>query len=209
MVLRLDFFDDPASFLSVAADHLRADPVLNTVLATVAERDRSERRAGIVARADDWYLLIRDNQNDHGTVLGVGMRTAPFAPRPLYLLPMPDTAAIDLARVLHERGERVAAVNGALPAAAVFAEESARLSGQRVEEGRHTRLFELRRVIDPAPVPGTIRLAGEQDVPLVRQWFAAFHHDADVQAGRTPSETEPEERPELIRGKVEAGLIWL
>jgi hypothetical protein len=43
----------------------------------------------------------------------VGARTAPFAPYQPFLLPMPDEAAVALARVLHERGEEELAVNGA------------------------------------------------------------------------------------------------
>ena len=58
------------------------------------------------------------------------MRTAPFAPYPLFVLPMPDDAARALARALHERGEAVGGVNGALPAARVVAEEMARLAGR-------------------------------------------------------------------------------
>jgi hypothetical protein len=40
-------------------------------------------------------------------VAGAGMRTATFAPYPPFLLPMPDQAAVVLARALHERGEEV------------------------------------------------------------------------------------------------------
>ena len=47
-------------------------------------------------------------------VVGVAMRTAPFAPYPLFVLPMPDAAAVALARALHDRGEPVGGVNGAL-----------------------------------------------------------------------------------------------
>ena len=58
-----------------------------------------------------------------------GDATAPVAPYPLYVLPMPDAAALALARALHERGEELLGVNGALPAAEIVAEETARLVG--------------------------------------------------------------------------------
>ena len=48
----------------------------------------------------------------------MAMRTAPFAPYPLFLLPMPDGGRGALARLLHERGEEVGGANGALPAVA-------------------------------------------------------------------------------------------
>lgn len=42
-----------------------------------------------------------------------------------------------------------------------------------------------------------------------RKLFAAFHHDAEAQAGRSTSETEPEVLPELIGRKIDAGLTWV
>ena len=38
----LEFFEDPAAFLVVAGEHLAAQPVLSTVVATVAEREACE-----------------------------------------------------------------------------------------------------------------------------------------------------------------------
>ena len=49
--------------------------------------------------------------------VGVVMRTAPFAPHPLFVLPLPDAAARQVAAALVERGEEVMGLNGALPAA--------------------------------------------------------------------------------------------
>ena len=42
-----------------------------------------------------WWLVVTD---EAGEVVGAAMRTAPFAPYPLYLLAMPDEAAVALAR---------------------------------------------------------------------------------------------------------------
>ncbi len=209
--IRLQFDSDPASFLAVAGDYLRADPVLNTVCASIAQRNAAERASGLAARADDWYLSVwDDSDHDRSTVRGVGMRTAPFPPRPLYLLPMPDAAAAQLARVLNERDEPVAGVNGALPTTATFAEELARLSNATVEVGAHTRLFELRSVIDPPSVPGELRSATAADTDLVLDWFTAFHHDADVQTGRASADQTPTAvQPDVVRRKIGAGLIWL
>ncbi len=125
--------------------------------------------------------MVRDAA---GAVVGAGMRTAPFAPYPPFLLPMPDEAAVALASALHERGEEVLAVNGALPAVGLCAAELARLGGGRVEVGQHTRLHELGELVWPAAVPGALVVATEDDVDLVTEWFAAFMGDADEQAGR-------------------------
>ena len=97
--------------------------------------------------------MVRDAS---GAVVGAGMRTAPFAPYPLFLLPMPDDAAVALARAVHDRGEEVLGVNGALPAVQLCAAELARLQGGRVEVAQHTRLHELGELAPPAPVTGRL-----------------------------------------------------
>jgi hypothetical protein len=49
---------------------------------------------------------------------------------------------------------------------------------------QHTRLHELIQLVPPAPVPGRLVAAAEDDVDLVEEWCAAFRDDADEQAGR-------------------------
>ena len=182
----LEFFDEPADFLAAAGEHLALDSVLNTVVATIAER---EVREGIPVTPGlpHWYVAARAVD---GAVVGVAMRTAPFQPFPVFVLPMPPAAAVELARVLHERGEEVGAANGALPATLEFAEETARLAGRTAEVVVQTRLHQLHRVVVP-PVPaGALRPAREGDVHLALRWYHAFHREADEQAGR-PAGTMP------------------
>lgn len=178
----LEFHDDPREFLAVARSHLAAEPVLSTVVASIAERSVREDAAGVEhGLPHRWWVVVRD---DAGDVVGAGMRTAPFAPYPPFLLPMPGEAAAVLAHVLHSRGERVDGVNGTLPAATTCAGELARLRGGVAETALHTRLHEATAVIPPAPAPGRLRLATEGEAPLVLAWFEAFAGDAAEQAGR-------------------------
>ncbi|MEJ3745580.1 GNAT family N-acetyltransferase [Actinomycetes bacterium KLBMP 9797] len=203
---RLRFHTDPDQFLAEAGDHLAADPVVSTVVTTIAHRLSSQRAHGIPQPDRDWWLVVRDGS---GAVVGAGMRTAPFAPYPLFLLPMPDAAAVALARALHERGEEVLAVNGALPAVERCAAELARLAGGRVQVNQHTRLHELGELVRPAPVPGRLAVATDDDVELVTAWFDAFMGDADEQAGRPrgASAHEVPDRAELLR-RLDAGRLW-
>jgi predicted GNAT family acetyltransferase len=140
-VLRLRFFDDPARFLDRADGLLAEQSLVGTVLATWTERAVRDDAAGVPLRqgVPRWWVLVE--RVDHGAaVMSAAMRTAPFAPYPMYVLPMSPAAAVELARHLHERGERVTAMNGALPAARILAEETARLTGgsvsRRLAEGR-------------------------------------------------------------------------
>src|SRR5690349_9348533 len=198
--VNLRFTADPAEFLAVAGEHLAAEPVVSTVVTTMAHADR------MASSNREWWLVVHDGT---GAVVGAGMRTATFAPYPPFLLPMPDEAAVSLARALHERGEEVRAVNGALPAVELFAAETVRLAGGRVEVSRHTRLHELGELSPPAPVPGALKVATEDDAELVGQWFAAFMGDADEQAGRPrgASAHEVPDRADLLR-RLREGRLW-
>ena len=203
--LRLQFCADPGEFLAVAGDYLAADPVASTVVTTIAHRLLAQQADGIAQPGRNWWLVVRNAS----AVVGAGMRTAPFAPYPPFLLPMPDQAAVSLARALHERGEEVLGLNGALPAVELCAAELARLGGGRVQVSVHTRLHELGELVWPAPVPGGLRAAAEDDVDLVLEWFGAFMGDADEQAGRPrgASAHEVPDRAEMLR-RIRAGSLW-
>ncbi|MGI8644812.1 MAG: GNAT family N-acetyltransferase [Nocardioides sp.] len=204
----LEFFTDPGDFLRAAGEHLAADPVLSTVVAAVTERMRDEIAAGVPQDASypRWWLVVRDGA---GTVCGVAMRTAPFRPHPLYVMPMPDEAARDLARVMHARGEAAPGINGALPAARICAEETSRLTGGTVSVGAHTRLFELGDLVSPASPLGGLRPAVEDDAELALAWFEAFGLDADEQAGREPGSMHEtaDDRASMLR-RIAGARIW-
>jgi GNAT superfamily N-acetyltransferase len=200
------FYADAAEFLLVAGPHLAASPVVSTVVATIAERAVAEIAAGIRQDPRHWYAVVRDGDE----VVGAAMRTAPFEPRPLFLLPMPAEGAVALARALHDRGEYVRAANGALPTTEVFARETARLLGRGVAVGQHTRLFELGDLVEPPAPPGRLRAARPADIDLALAWFDAFMADADEQAGREPGTTAHESlsAEDMLR-RIELERIWL
>ena len=203
MVSRIDFTVDPEQFLAVAEVYLAADPVVTTVIATVTRRlaDR-----GVGDAPYRWWAVAGD---DRDRVCGVAMRTAPFAPYPLYVLPMPEDAAVSLARALHERGEEVGGVNGALPASRLLAEEYARLAGAEVVVHEHLRLFELGDLVEPAPPPGRLRAATRADADLCLAWFVDFARAAAEQAGRTDPHAMEEFTMDEMLARIDDGVIWL
>lgn len=203
----LRFHDDPREFLTAAKDHLAANPVVSTVVASVSERAVREDALGVEhGLPHRWWLVVADEE---GEVVGVGMRTAPFAPYPLFLLPMPTDAAAALAHVLHARKEQVTGVNGVLPAAKICAGELARLQGGVAEVALHTRLHELFQVVPTASSPGRLRLVREGEVGVAMDWFAAFAHDADEQAGRKPGSLhEMVETEDGMRRRIPEERLW-
>ena len=204
----LEFLDDPDAFLRAAHDRLAASAVEATVVATVAARASADAAEGLPLPEGfpHWWLVVRDAA---GEVVGAGMRTAPFSPHPPYLLAMPDDAARRLAGVLHGRGEEVRAVNGALPAVAVFASETARLSGRNHRVAEHTRLFELGALSAPEPPAGRPRLAHEDEAALVLCWYNAFLADAAEQAGRARAHPGVEENRDSMLRRIRQGTVWV
>jgi len=203
MVSRIDFTEDPRHFLEAVTPHLAADPVVTTVIASVTRRHVDNGGGEPPYR---WWAIARD---ESGAVTGVAMRTAPFAPYPVYALPMPDDAAVGLARALHERGEEVGGVNGALPASRLLAEEYARLSGREVVVHEHLRLFELGELVEPPVPPGRLRLASRDDADVCLAWFRDFATASAEQAGRTdPHAMEEFSRDEML-GRIDDDIIWL
>ena len=205
----VDITEDPRAFLAAAQRHLEHDPVLTTVVSSVTHRAIRSLDAGAAEPGHPrWWAVVRDSA---GEVVGAAMRTAPFTPHPLFVLPMPDPAARALASALHERGEDVAGVNGALPAAQVVAAGLAATTGGEVSVHEHTRLFELGELVDPVPVPGRLRPAEPTDAELALRWFRGFEAAAAEQAGRPADNPEAEHHTledmaeRIAEGRV---LLW-
>jgi len=202
------FTCDPGTFLAAAGDLLAVDPVVTTVVGTVTRRLLADAASGAEPPEGQprWWVVVHD---ETGEVVSAAMRTAPVPPYPIYLLPMPEAAAAGLARELHARGEEVLGANGSRPAVDVFADETARLVGRQASVGMHTRLFVLDELVEPAVVPGRLRVAEDDDVDLAIEWFAAFHHDADLQAGREPGQVGEffRDRDEMLR-RIREGRLW-
>ncbi|MBC9734695.1 GNAT family N-acetyltransferase [Nocardioides marmotae] len=212
---------DPAAFLEQAGALLAADPVVTSVVATVTQRAAAEDAAGgPLPDHPRWWALVRDEADEAaaageaggpGAVVGAAMRTAPFEPHPAYVLPMPEAAARALARSVHERGEHLGAVNGALPAARVVAEETAALVGGEVVVEEHLRLWELPgldAVVDH-DAPGRLRPAAPADVATCVAWWTAFAADAAEQGGRDGAHPMDLETEEGMARRIERGLVWL
>lgn len=207
MTYRLAFTEDPSEFLTVAGDHLAADPVLATVVSTVTQRSAREDAEG-QARPEHprWWVSVHDADE---RVVGVAMRTASFEPHPLFVLPMPDAAARAVADALSTRGEQVVGVNGALPAAQVLAEALAERAGGVTRVNEHTRLHVLGDLVEPTAPPGRLRAATTEDADVCLAWFRGFLAAAAEQAGRPHAPLDEHVDAELVNGKIARAEIWL
>lgn len=202
------FTEDASEFLRRAGDRLAEDPVTATVVTTVAQRRASAAAEGERPRTPYcWFAVV---SAPDGTIAGVAMRTAPFAPYPVYLLTMPAAGARALADALVARGEEIGGAAGLRPAADVFAERVAQATGRAIEVTMHTRLFELGTLVDPAPVPGALRAARAEEAGLALDWIRQFFLDADEQAGRPPGSAHDAEHFTLadVERKLVEQVLW-
>lgn len=179
--MELTFHTDPAAFLADAEEYLAADPVVSTVVSSLARRAVAgtsvEGPEGSVA---PWWLVVREDGaggsggasgSAQGPVVGAGMRTMGF---PTYLLPMPASAARALGSLLLARDEPVEAANGAVEACRALLETVASVRGGEVALSTPTRLYRLGVLKYPVGVPGKGRLAVPSDVELLAAWRVAF-----------------------------------
>ncbi len=162
-------------YMSAVGEHLRAEPVVNTVLLTVAE---TLRQSGTSVFGGD-PPLFGWHQPAGAAVDGALLQTPPF---PVLMGTLPPGSADSLVRLLTADGRQPAGANVAgADEAAVGAAWTAATGGTTSVHHR-MRLFRLGRLMPPDPFPaGAARLAGQDDCELLVSWHAAF--GAETAAG--------------------------
>ncbi len=203
--VELTFTEDPAWFLGQAADLLAADPVLTTVVGSYTRRLAATGEPPPSGRPR-WWVLVHEG----GELVAAAMRTMPGPPWAPYLLPMPDDAALTIARTLHGRGEHLTSANGFWRATRVLAEETARLRGERAWVRDHHRLHRLATLVAPRRSVGRLRAVRDEpdDLALAADWLGVFHAEADRQAGREPEDEGEAIGFETARRRAVAGELW-
>lgn len=195
------FTEDPGEFLDRAGEELAREPVTGTVVATTARRFRDTARGSPVRR---WFAVV---VGPDGGIAGIAMCVAPH---PVYLLAMPDDAALALAAAVLARGEDVGGATGLRPATDLFAAAVAEATGRSVVVALHHRLFELGSLVEPRPVPGRLRPVREDEAELALAWVQQFFADADEQAGRPVGHDAEAASFGLadVHRKLAEGVLW-
>lgn len=204
--------DDVTEFLAAAGDYLRADRARNTVLLTVAEQlrvnpDHYRSHPDDPANSPLFGWLPAGNRDARGArgvreVAGAFLHTPPF---PVVITAVAPAAAAGLATTLGTTlaGRPLAGVNGNAAAAEAFAAAWRAAADCRVDVHRKSRLYRLAELTWPEPAPaGTARLATEEDLPLVTDWFTAFAREVeDLDSGR--------DQTAVVRDRIGYGGIML
>jgi predicted GNAT family acetyltransferase len=176
---------DVEAYAEHAWELLAADPAEQTVALTVIESARGGYRWSDAPMLFGWY--------DDGEVRGAVSWTPPYE---LLLAVVPDDTVAALADALRERGAVPGGVNGKEPTIERFL---AAWAPARSSVAFRMRLYRLGTLRSPS-VPGTARLAGEDDLALAVRWLEAFEVDAGVH--RTNVEPGARER-------IAGGRLWL
>ena len=165
--MKVKFFDEVEQFAATAAPHLEAHEAENNLLLGII----SAIRSGQYAQHPPLLSTIEDADQ----VIAVAIRTPPH--NLVVSFDSPAEATTALAAALRNRGEALPGVNADVTTAAAFTEAWADLGAPRLQLAVSERIYRLETVQPPAHVPGRIRIATEEDVALVTQWFQGFAAD--------------------------------
>jgi RimJ/RimL family protein N-acetyltransferase len=165
--------DSLDEFERVAAGHLRADPVRQTVPLSVLA---SLRHAGL-SRYSAEPPVFGWHQRADGTVDGAVLQTPPF---PVLLASLPAGSVPGLLAVLAAERGLPTGVNLAATDEDGFVAAWVGMTGGTAAVGSRSRLYRLGELVPPEPAPeGAARLAGQPDAELLVDWFRAFREEAE------------------------------
>jgi uncharacterized protein len=165
-VVRLD---DAAAFLAQAEPLLLADEARHNLILGIAGNVRDRLY-------EDFRLwLVRDG----GEITGAALRTVPYN---LILGPPASPAAL-AALVEAVAGEELPGVVGAEPEVHEFAALWTRRTGVAARTSMRQGVYALERVAPLPAVPGSARVATEEDRELAVRWWIAFADEALHEGG--------------------------
>jgi RimJ/RimL family protein N-acetyltransferase len=165
--------DSLDEFERAAADHLRADPVRQTVALSILD---SLRHAGM-SRFGAEPPMFGWHQRANGSVDGAVLQTPPF---PLLLASLPAGSVPSLLTALAAGRGLPAVVNLAASDEAGFLADWRAATGGAGTAGMRSRLYLLGDLVAPTPAPqGAARVAGLPDVELLVDWYVAFAVEAE------------------------------
>ena len=142
-------------FLAAAEDHLRAEPVLNTVHLTVLE---ALRQNGPSVFGDD-PPVFGWHQSAVNSVDGAFLRTPPY---PLLAAGLPDESAEALIELLTSDGRTLSAANLTGADKAGFTGAWTKATGGGASVRLRSRLFRLTSLARPGRAAARIRQAGHR-----------------------------------------------
>lgn len=164
-------YPDVFSFAERAAPWLLQSEAENNLILGIIEQLKNATIAGM---APPYFVTVEQA----GHVVGCVFRTPPYK---LGLTRLPHGAIADLVNEVADVFDELPAVMGPAAQTRAFAEAWAMSRNQNCRPSMHQRIYELRSVIPPAPMPpGQLRLANKHDVELLVSWLNEFSTETRV-----------------------------
>jgi predicted GNAT family acetyltransferase len=168
MPLELRQFADVDGFLAVAGDFLGAREAEHNLIFGISSYVRDQ--PNVFGDEPPYFAAVLAGER----VVAAALRTPPHN---LVLSEIDDPDAID--RLVADRlADDLPGVLGPVEHARGFAERWAAAAGRSWRRHLSERIFRLRAVIAPPPVPGRLRIATPGDRALVVAWMRAFTDEA-------------------------------
>jgi predicted GNAT family acetyltransferase len=163
-------------------------------------------KASHLGLAEEPYMALVED--DHGAVALVALRTPPHN-LVLSLLADdadPNAALRGIASDARDACGALPGVIGPKPVAAHFAQIWSALTGERYQVDIEERIYQLRQVIPPRPVSGSMRHIAEADHDLLYVWLSDFIHEALGDGAPDTADSIIEPR---LRGGSSGMYIWV
>lgn len=171
--MQVTVFSDADGFLAQTRPFLLQDEVVNGLMLGIAaslQRGPARRRK---------RPFLASVANDAGKIVAAAVMTPP---RKLVVTGAAE-AMVTLAERLNAAGRSVPAVLGPAAAADAFMAAWTAITGETAVDGPRQRVFELRRVEPYNPVPGMLRTAVADDLPLITAWVFGFQSEINTDDG--------------------------
>lgn len=179
--MQVERLDGAGSVLARAGELLQTDEARHNLALGVLSTARAHPE--LYPEVRGWVV------HDGGEVAAAAVRTPPFGL--IVARPTEDHALDALAEQI---GEALPGVVGAVPEVDRFARAWATRNAVAVETRLEQGVYALSAVVPPRPTPGTVRLAGRDDRPLLLEWMEAFATEALHGTGSPVADAERHER---------------
>ena len=173
MQISLTTYPTAGEFLAKTQSFLERQEAVNALIlgVTATHRDHPDR-----VKHPPYLAAIEDQD---------GLAAAAMMTPPHNLALASDresyTAILEtIAQDLHAHNWHVPGVIGPAHLAESFAQIWTRLFGGSCQIAMNQRVYELRAVIPPQPVPGRMRTAETEDLPWLTTWMQKFFQEADT-----------------------------
>lgn len=169
--VKLTTFSDPKQFLEFAEADLEKHETANGVILGIANRIAGDPS---LIENEPYFGVVKDDQ----TLVAAAMITPPHGVALSSEYSQPTEALELIVNDLIEKGWLFEDVNGPKSVTEQFAKLWAQRVGVEHKLDMEQRLYELREVTAPQGVPGQMRTAVEEEIPLIVEWRQGFHRDA-------------------------------